>query len=82
MMTDNPRATLNGTLQFVTSAMLAYTFTPWRFPHIGILVMNGVDVELQLFHVPIPALTKVPTVHVKHDSIPLHGRKQFRTHTG
>ena len=44
--------------------------------------MNGVDVELQLFHVPILALTKVPTVHVEHDSIPLHGRKQFRTHTG
>ena len=74
-MTDNARATFNGTLQFVTSAMFAYSFITQLVSHTGILLMNSVHVELQLFHVPIPVPAKVQAVHVEYNSFSLHWRQ-------
>lgn len=81
-MTDNARATFNGTLQFVTSAMFAYSFITQLVSHTGILLMNSVHVELQLFHVPIPVPAKVQAVHVEYNSFSLHWRQHTLLQTG
>lgn len=72
-ITDNPSAAYSGMLQFVTSAMFAYSLANAPTHHVWILFMNSVDVELQLLHVSISVLTKVPTIHVEHNSIVHHG---------